>query len=132
MHTEPATTSLCETAAGPIRAFRAPMGTGSIEVLAWLEGRELVVKELSSLVRPARGERRLPIDAIRDIELTPCAEEQLLTLSSGGVTVRLQGPQAVMQGFVRELAQMADIEALEASPVRSGIIGRVVSWLHGQ
>ena len=90
------------------------------------------MKELSSLVRPARGERRLPIDAIRDVELTSCSDEQLLTLSTGGVTVRLQGPQPVMQSFVRELAQFADIEALEASPVRSGFVGRVVSWLHGQ
>ncbi len=135
MHTEPAAESIPQSTAGPIRAFKAPMSAGgAIDVLVWLEGDEVVVKELSSLVRPARGERRLHIDSIGDVELIPLVGEQLLTLSSssGDHAVRLQGPQTVMQSFVRELAQLADLGSLDASPARPGLVGRVVSWLHGQ
>jgi len=120
-------------AAGPIRAFRSPVASGgAIDVLVWLEGQELVVKELSSLVRPARGERRVPIGAIRDVELSPCEAEQLLILNCDEGTLRLQAPPGVMQSLVRELADSAHLGVQEACASRPGFVGRVVGWLHGQ
>ncbi|MGE3960762.1 MAG: hypothetical protein AB7F65_03680 [Dehalococcoidia bacterium] len=132
MTTEPATQ--WTAANGPIRALRAPIGSSgaTIDLLVWVEGRELVVKELASLVRPSRGERRLPIDSIRHAELLTCSEEHQLVLRSDDLVLRLQGPQGVVLSLAQELEVVGHFERGEVTHARPGFVGRVVGWLHGQ